>query len=99
VKKCLLILSSSRFLAWSNNTGSIKFENRYVTFGAKGSPDIIAIHPDTGVFYGFEIKTGAGVQNKHQKVFGKEILKRNAQYYVIRSIEELSEKIQRNSNS
>lgn len=94
VKKCLVFLSSKGYLAWSNNTGSVKFEKRYISFGLKGSSDIIAIHPNTGTFYGFECKTGAAVQNKHQKIFERECKKINAIYIVIRSIEQLKELIE-----
>jgi len=80
-------------LAWANNTGSVKFEKRYISFGLKGSSDIIAIHPETGVFYGIECKTGSAVQNKHQKVFEKEVKRRNAIYWTIRTFEELKDMI------
>jgi len=94
LKRCLLELSKAGFLAWKNSTGSIPVQNRYITFGCKGSPDILSIHPITGIFYGWEIKSGNAVQNKHQKLFEKAIKKRNAHYYVIRKIEDIYEKIQ-----
>jgi hypothetical protein len=75
-------------LAWANNTGSLKVSNRYVTFGLKGSPDILACSPN-GWFCGFEIKTGKAVQNKHQKAFEKETKRRCGTYMVIRSIDDL----------
>ena len=89
LKKCLLELSKAGFLAWKNSTGSIPIQNRYITFGCKGSPDILSIHPTTGVFYGFEIKSGNAVQNKHQRLFEKATIKRNAFYFIIRSLEDL----------
>jgi len=90
LKKCLLLLSSEGFLVWKNNTGSIKTENRYQTYGLKGSPDIIGCTP-SGVFCGFEIKTGKAVQNKHQKAFEKAVKARDGIYIVIHSLEELKE--------
>lgn len=91
LKKCLLELSRCGFLAWKNSTGSMPIQNRYITFGCKGSPDILSIHPTTGVFYGFEIKSGNAVQNKHQKLFEKAVLKRNAFYLVVRSLQDLKD--------
>ena len=91
LKECLLLLSQNGFLAWKNSTGSIPIQNRYITFGCKGSPDILSIHHTTGVFYGFEIKSGKAVQNKHQKAFEKAVKARNGIYMVVRDIEGLKE--------
>ena len=91
LKKCLLELSKAGFLAWKNATGSLPIQNRYITFGCKGSPDILSIHPVTGVFYGWEIKSGNATQNKHQKAFQKAVEKRNGIYIVVRSIDDLKE--------
>lgn len=90
LKKCLLKLSAHGFLCWKNNTGSIKTQNRYQTYGLKGSPDILACGPN-GVFCGFEIKTGKAVQNKHQKAFEKQVTKRYGTYLVIRSLKDLED--------
>ena len=88
LKECLLLLSSEGFLVWKNNVGVVKTENRYQTYGLKGSPDILGCTP-YGKFCGFEIKTGKAVQNKHQKAFEKAAKKNNGIYVVIRSLEDL----------
>ena len=90
VKKCLLMLSSAEFLVWKNNTGAIKSQNRYQTYGLKGSPDIIGC-TFLGEFCGFEIKTGNAIQTKHQRSFQKAVDLRGGHYVLIRSIEDLKE--------
>lgn len=90
LKKCLLELSKAGFLAWKNSTGAMPIQNRYITFGLKGSPDILSISPD-GKFCGYEIKTGKAVQNKHQKAFELAVKKRNAIYLIVRDLKDLKE--------
>lgn len=88
LKECLLLLSSYKFLVWKNNVGVVKTENRYQTYGLKGSPDIIGCAPYSE-FFGCEIKTGKAVQNKHQKAFEKAVKARDGIYIVVRDIEDL----------
>lgn len=89
-----MFLSGQGFLCWSNNTGAIKSASgRFQRYGLIGSSDILSVHPQSGVLYCFEVKSGRAVQNKHQRSFEKAIKKRNAYYYIIRSVEDLNEKI------
>lgn len=93
VKQCLLEMTTVGWMVWKNNTGSIKAQERFQSYGLKGSADIIGLASD-GKFVSIECKTGKAVQNKAQKNFEKAVLKRNGIYKVIRSYEELREWLQ-----
>ena len=88
----LVKLSESGYLAWNNRTGALKRQSGgFQKYGLKGSADIIAIQPGTGIFCGFEIKTGNAVQNKQQKAFEKAVIKRNGLYKIIRTQKDINE--------
>lgn len=73
---------------WRNNSGSYETAaGHYVSYGFKGSPDIIGIMPD-GRFIGCEIKTEKGRQKKEQKQFEERCKKNNGLYFIIRSIDD-----------
>lgn len=56
-KAILKLLHLHGFMAWRNNTGAFKADKRFIRFGDKGSPDVMAIDK-SGRFYGIEVKTG-----------------------------------------
>lgn len=60
--------------------------NRFVRFGATGSPDIIVVH--NGRYIGFEIKDIKGKQSESQKLFQQSLEEAGGAYHVIRSIDE-----------
>lgn len=53
----------------------------------KGFPDIIVIK--NGLLIGLEVKTGKGEQNVNQIEVEKEFKKHGADYYVVRSLDEV----------
>lgn len=55
----------------------------------KGFPDIIIIK--NGLFIGLEVKTGQGKQSNNQKEVEKELKKHGADYYVVRSLDDVIE--------
>jgi hypothetical protein len=62
-------LSARRIFAWSNPTGTARVrENAYISFGKKGSSDIIGILPD-GRFLAVECKAENGKLSLYQKEF------------------------------
>jgi len=92
---------------WRNNTGTIRMPgyedkngtvrpDRFVAFGAKGSPDIIGFGPG-GVFIGVECKAPkddiyqkkAGKQSAAQKAFQARCVEDGAVYIVAHSAAEL----------
>jgi hypothetical protein len=80
--------------AWRNNSGSLKDENgRLVSFGLAGSPDILGcvrskVHPDVGMFFGFECKVGKNGLSPRQRAFREAIQKVFGLYFVIRDVEQ-----------
>lgn len=86
MKNCLLWIAENHptWRVWSNNTGSvITRDNRRVTFGLKGSADIIGID-DQGKFVAIEIKTGNAKQSPAQKAFEVMVKIRGGRYYLIK---------------
>ena len=92
-------LQAERVTAFRINTGAVKLENRFVRFGVPGFSDILAIPTVRGQFKGFacswtepwflEIKTEKGRQSVEQKSFERQVKDAGAQYFVVRSIEEM----------
>lgn len=86
-------------MAWRNNTGAAKAEyttkdgrhrDRIIRFGAAGSPDIIAIAPPSGRFWGIECKREeGGKQSALQKNFQERIETAGGVYTLARSIDDV----------
>jgi hypothetical protein len=92
VKACLDTLQAYKVFSWRNNSGALKTERGgFIRFGAKGSPDIIAIYG--GQFIGIEVKASKGKQSKSQKDFQKAVEKSGGFYWLVYSGEELELKI------
>jgi hypothetical protein len=94
-------LQAERVTAWRMNTGAVKLENRFIQFNVAGFSDILAIPIVRGKFKGFpvqwcepwfiEVKTEKGRQSAEQKSFELQVKDAGAQYFVIRSVEEMGE--------
>lgn len=83
----LLILKPGVF-AWVNNTGAGLMDGRrYVTFGYKGSADLIGLTAD-GKFLAIECKTGEARQTFDQRQFQEKIEGLGGRYYIIRTLDE-----------
>jgi hypothetical protein len=95
----LSYLQAERVTAWRLNTGAVKLENRFVRFGVPGFSDILAIPTVHGQFKGFpvqwcepwfiEVKTEKGRQSAEQRSFELQVKDAGAQYFVVRSVEEM----------
>lgn len=66
-------------------------KTRMIQFGAKGSPDIIAIL--NGFFVGIEVKRPGNKQNESQKAFQRNIEGAGGYYILATSPEDLEDKI------
>lgn len=88
VSACLDLLAKKRIMAWRNNTGATKIGDCYVSFGSKGSSDIVGVLP-SGRFLAIECKFGKGRQSPDQKIFQKMIEKNNGLYILVYSVDEL----------
>jgi hypothetical protein len=88
---------------WDNPTGvAYRIDDvgrkQWVTYGFKGSPDIIGILMG-GKFLGIEIKSGCAMQQENQKKFESMILSFQGIYFVARSAEEALHCVLRVSSS
>jgi hypothetical protein len=101
VKSCCEDLAILGFAAWPNRTGAAKIDGRFISFGKKGSGDIIAIFPFVlagkkyGIHMELEIKTGGGTQSKGQKAHMRAVQNSGGIYLVIRSREDLKTELSR----
>jgi hypothetical protein len=78
---------------WRNNTGSVKTEDgRFVTFGLKGSADIIGILQG-GRFLAIEVKKPGGRVSPDQKKFIDTINAEGGIAFVAYSVDEVIEKL------
>lgn len=74
VRQILDGLMADRWFAWRNNSGArvaeYKGKRRFFRFGAKGSPDILAIRK--GVALAVEVKRPGGKQSDDQRAWQAE---------------------------
>jgi hypothetical protein len=95
---CLQYLNVLGIMAWSNNTGAVKYRNgagadRFLRFGYKGSADIIGCMPD-GRFLAVECKTEKGRVSESQREFLAGIKKSGGVAVVARCVEDVAEVLQ-----
>lgn len=85
----LAVGSTPHCRVWRNATGTAKTMrgNRIISFGLKGSPDIVGILAN-GRWLGIEAKTGKGKQNDDQINFQRMVVKFNGLYILARSVED-----------
>jgi hypothetical protein len=96
IKGCLEFLSYKKIFHYRNNSGAFKTDRGgFYYFGAKGSPDIIAVLTIWGlpVMTGIEAKTKNGKQSEYQKLWQKNFEKVGGFYLLIRSLDELETKL------
>ena len=91
VKTCLEYLWYNKVFAYRQNTGAFTSEyagkTRFIQFGTKGAPDIIAVIK--GIYVGIECKYGKGKQTPNQKDFQKRLEKAGGVYWLVYSVEAL----------
>lgn len=76
---------------WRNNTGAMKAEHgSFIKFGAVGSPDIFIL-TQGGFLVQLEVKAPKGKQNEAQKEWQRKSEELGAEYYVVRSLDEVIE--------
>lgn len=87
-------LSARRHFFWRNNNAPIYDPTRQAframpKYTMRGLPDIIVIKD--GWFIGLEVKRPRGAVSPHQKAFAALCSEHGAEYYVVRSIEDVQE--------
>jgi len=80
-----------------NNSGAIVIRNksgsRYITFGKKGSPDLLVWVQGKSI--ALEVKTLKGRQSASQKEWQSKFEKLGGEYYIVHSIEEVRKIIEK----
>ena len=83
MSECLLILSLFGVFTWKNETGAAFREGRLITYGQKGSADIIGLLP-SGIFLAIEIKISPDKQKPEQETFERKVTQSNGVYLLVR---------------
>lgn len=96
-RQCLDYLALRGLFSYRNNTGAFageyKGRKRFVRFGVKGAPDVIACI--RGRFIGFETKRPEGGKlSADQEAFRNNLIAAGGAYFVIRSLNDLIEALE-----
>lgn len=86
-------LSAKRILAFRQNTGAIKVDQRFIRFGVIGMADIIAFpcngENDCIIPTWIELKVGSNKQSDYQKSFQKLVIREGHHYILARSLDDV----------
>lgn len=78
---------------YRNNSGAMiseyKGKQRFMRFGAPGSPDIVVVHD--GLYVGIEVKGTGGKQNDNQKEFQRGLEDAGGRYVLAYSLKDVEE--------
>lgn len=81
----LLLAVSPLGLAWSNNTGALKTNERLIRYGLPGSSDILLSLAPSGRMIGIEAKVGDDPWRPKQRNFAKALTQAGGLYILARS--------------
>ena len=88
--ECLEYLKLMGIYAWNNPSGAVKVgDNRFMSFGFKGSADIIGILPRSGRFIAVECKSDKGKLSEAQERFLNKIKDMGGLAVVARSFKDI----------
>jgi hypothetical protein len=95
-KAILQYLEAKKIFHWRNNTGGTMLNNHFVSYGYKGSPDIICVikndsEGNIGRFLGIEVKDIKGKMNANQELFKENLERSGGIYLLARSIDDVTE--------
>lgn len=94
IKECKLVIADLGLFIWRQNTGEFALGDRYIRFGIAGQPDFIGSLPN-GTFIGIEAKRRkGGRQSGAQKEFQAKLEINQGLYLLVRSGQELREKLE-----
>ena len=91
VNAIILKYSRGNIRLWRNETG-VAINPRgtgLLSYGCRGSSDILGILGPDGTFLGIEVKTGKNRQSKQQKSFQAIVARLGGHYLVARSVEDV----------
>ena len=92
LRQVLDLLTLLKIRHWRQNCGAVRRGDRYVRFGVKGLPDVIAVAPRgprRGLFIGLEVKAPGGRLRPEQRAVLDNLTEDGALALVVRSPEEL----------
>jgi hypothetical protein len=90
VNRCLLWLSDRRIFAWQNNTGALfTGMGRMLSFGLKGSSDILGCMAPSGRLLAVECKTGGAKLSDQQERFKAAVIRAGGLHILARSTRDL----------
>lgn len=81
----LLLAVSPLGLAWSNPTGALKTDDRFIRFGLSGSSDILLIAAPAGRLFAIEAKVGNDNWRSNQRKFALAVERAGGRYILARS--------------
>ena len=88
-------LNWKKIFFYRNNSGAMiseyKGKKRFMRFGVTGSPDIVCVIK--GQYVGIEVKNAVGRLTEGQEAFGKALEQAGGRYLVVRSLDEVMEKL------
>ncbi len=88
-------LRIKRIFHWRNNSGAVAAvhngKKRFIRFGAKGSPDIVAVR--RGVVYGIEVKRADQHQSIAQTYWQTDFERAGGVYVLARSVGDVERRI------
>lgn len=87
----ILLTLAPHGLVWSNPTGAVRADDRFIRFGQPGSPDILGCLK--GRFVGIECKVGKDRQSTVQKNFEAAISRNGGVYILARSIDDVRNRL------
>ena len=98
-REILKYLHARGIMAWKAGVGAIratyKERDRFVRFGLKGQPDIMAILPPGGRMIGIEVKGPKGVPSAYQHAFLVLMRNAGALAFIARSVKDVHETLER----
>ena len=88
-----LVKFSEKCIVWGNETGTgLSMDgSRIISFGKKGSSDIIGFVKATGQFIGIEVKIPPDKLRPEQKIFQEVLTKNNALFFVVKSHQDVDD--------
>ena len=93
---CLRYLNRAGIFHWRNNVGAVRVSmNRWVSFGLKGSSDILAVLPPAGRILCIECKSKTGRLSPEQEQFIGDITRLGGLAVVVRDWRELDTVLRR----
>lgn len=87
----ILLTLSPHGLAWSNPTGALKVEDRFIRYGLSGSSDVLACIK--GRFVGVEAKVGRDTHRANQRRFADAVHSAGGIYILARSVDDVTNRL------